>query len=363
MGLSYSQPETETSINLLTDYKESQIQNEGNIITNFLDSIELFCQRYSSTITVTTTLGSLYFMYKMFPKSTPKKAKLIGEQVSVHWTDIIGSEDAKEALIEAAISPYKYPELYHGLHGSKGILLYGLPGTGKTILAKALATESKSNFFHITSADINDKYFGESEKIIRNLFEIAKENSPSIIFIDEIDSICSDRTMDSKHHVNNIKSELLIQMQGIDDCPGVVVVGATNIPWVIDSGFVRRFQRRIYIPLPNETERKDIFELNLNKFSHSISENELIKLAKFTDGYSGSDISVIVKNSKLKSIREYLFLLDDKNEFEEKLKLNSSNEKHSVCITFNDVIETIKIIKPSISSHQRKLLEEFSKRF
>merc|ERR1712183_1029307 len=146
----------------------------------------------------------------------------------------------------------------------KGILLYGPPGTGKSYLAKAVATEANSTFFSVSSADLVSKWLGESERLVRSLFDIARQNKPSIIFIDELDSLCSSRSDNESEAARRIKTEFLVQMNGVGvDNDGVLVLGATNIPWVLDSAIRRRFEKRIYIDLPEEHARTAMFKLNL----------------------------------------------------------------------------------------------------
>ena len=179
----------------------------------------------------------------------PEKKKLRGalagavvmEKPDVKWDDVAGLEGAKEALKEAVILPARFPQLFTGKRKPwKGILLYGPPGTGKSFLAKAVATEADSTFFSISSSDLVSKWQGESEKLVRNLFEMAREQKPSIIFIDEIDSLCSSRSEGESDSARRIKTEFLVQMQGVGkDDVGLLVLGATNVPWEIDAAMVR----------------------------------------------------------------------------------------------------------------------------
>jgi len=223
------------------------------------------------------------------------------------WSDVAGLEAAKEALKEAVILPIKFPHLFTGNRKPwRGILLFGPPGTGKSYLAKAVATEANnSTFFTVSSSDLVSKWLGESEKLVKNLFEMAREQKPSIIFIDEIDSLTSSRSDNESESARRIKTEFLVQMQGVgNDNDGILVLGATNIPWVLDSAIRRRFEKRIYIDLPEEHARTYMFKLNMGKTPHNISEEEFRDLGKRTEGYSGSDISIVVRDALMQPVRK-----------------------------------------------------------
>ncbi|KAJ8252186.1 hypothetical protein COCON_G00214980 [Conger conger] len=180
---------------------------------------------------------------------------IVMEKPNVRWSDVAGLEGAKEALKEAVILPIKFPHLFTGKRTPwRGILLFGPPGTGKSYLAKAVATEANnSTFFSVSSSDLMSKWLGESEKLVKSLFELARQHKPSIIFIDEVDSLCGSRNENESEAARRIKTEFLVQMQGVgNNNDGILVLGATNIPWVLDAAIRRRFEKRIYIPLPEE---------------------------------------------------------------------------------------------------------------
>eukprot|EP00088_Acartia_fossae_P063884 TRINITY_DN7827_c0_g1_i1.p1 TRINITY_DN7827_c0_g1~~TRINITY_DN7827_c0_g1_i1.p1 ORF type:complete len:437 (-),score=113.46 TRINITY_DN7827_c0_g1_i1:274-1584(-) len=231
---------------------------------------------------------------------------IVVEKPNVKWSDVAGLESAKEALKEAVILPIKFPHLFTGNRKPwKGILLFGPPGTGKSYLAKAVATEANnSTFFSVSSADLVSKWLGESEKLVKNLFEMAREQKPSIIFIDEVDSLTSSRSDNESESARRIKTEFLIQMQGVgNDNDGILVLGATNIPWVLDSAIRRRFEKRIYIPLPEESARVTMFKVHMGETPCSLTENNYRELAHNTEGYSGADIALVVRDALMQPVR------------------------------------------------------------
>ncbi|KAG8133230.1 hypothetical protein E2320_011042 [Naja naja] len=220
----------------------------------------------------------------------PEKKKLqnqlqgaiVMERPNVKWSDVAGLEGAKEALKEAVILPIKFPHLFTGKRTPwRGILLFGPPGTGKSYLAKAVATEANnSTFFSVSSSDLVSKWLGESEKLVKNLFQLARENKPSIIFIDEIDSLCGSRSENESEAARRIKTEFLVQMQ---------------VLW---------FEKRIYIPLPEDHARASMFKLHLGTTKNTLSESDYRELGKRTDGYSGADVSIIVRDALMQPVRK-----------------------------------------------------------
>eukprot|EP00002_Diphylleia_rotans_P038067 TRINITY_DN859_c1_g1_i1.p1 TRINITY_DN859_c1_g1~~TRINITY_DN859_c1_g1_i1.p1 ORF type:complete len:450 (+),score=123.24 TRINITY_DN859_c1_g1_i1:56-1405(+) len=230
---------------------------------------------------------------------------ILSSKPNVKWDDVAGLEAAKEALKEAVILPVKFPQLFQGKRKPwKGILLYGPPGTGKSYLAKAVATEANATFFSISSSDLVSKWMGESERLVKNLFEMARESKPAIIFIDEIDSLCGARSEGENDSARRIKTEFLVQMNGVGhDDDGVLVLGATNLPWAIDSAIRRRFEKRIYIPLPEPPARALMFKLNVGTTPNNLNEPDYRALGDRTEGYSGADISIVVREALMLPVR------------------------------------------------------------
>ncbi|KRX00447.1 P-loop containing nucleoside triphosphate hydrolase [Pseudocohnilembus persalinus] len=233
---------------------------------------------------------------------------IVTEKPNVKWEDVAGLENAKKALQEAVILPIKFPQIFDGVRQPwKGILLYGPPGTGKTFLAKACATECEATFFSISSADLISKYVGESEKLIKNLFKMAREKKPSIIFIDEVDSMTGNREGGGGNEASQrVKTQFLIEMQGVgNDDRGVLVLGATNIPWGLDPAIRRRFEKRIYICLPEPVARIALLKNLLAKTKTSLTDDEIQYIGgQATEGFSGADMSILVRDASYEPLRK-----------------------------------------------------------
>lgn len=231
---------------------------------------------------------------------------ILTEKPNVRWDDIAGLEGAKEALKEAVILPIKFPHLFTGQRTPwRGILLYGPPGTGKSYLAKAVATEAQSTFMSISSADLVSKWMGESEKLVKQMFELARKNRPCIIFIDEIDSMCGARGEGESEASRRIKTEFLVQMNGVgNDTTGILVLGATNIPWALDSAIRRRFEKRIYIPLPEAAARARMFQINIKNTPNTLRLEDFKYLGQITERYSGADIATVVRDALMQPVRK-----------------------------------------------------------
>lgn len=235
----------------------------------------------------------------------------------VNWESIKGLETAKRLLKEAVVMPIKYPKYFTGLLSPwKGILLFGPPGTGKTMLAKAVATECKTTFFNISASSVVSKWRGDSEKLVKVLFELARHHAPSTVFIDEIDSVISHRgEARSEHEASRrLKTELLIQMDGLSRSNELVfVLAATNLPWELDAAMLRRLEKRILVPLPDPEARRGMFEelLPLTPGDDQVPYDILVEK---TEGYSGSDIRLVCKEAAMQPLRRLMTVLEQKQE-------------------------------------------------
>ena len=300
---------------------------------------------------------------------------------NVSWDDVAGLENAKQALKEAVILPIQYPQLFEGKRQPwKGILLYGPPGTGKSYLAKAAATETKGRFFSVSAANIVSKYMGESERLIKALFELARKNKPAVIFIDEIDSVLSARSEGENEATRRLKTEFLIQMQGVGkDDKGILVLGATNIPWGLDPAVRRRFQKKIYISLPESKARKLMLKLNLGDTYNDLTDEQFGILGDLTEGYSGSDIYNLTQDAIYGPLRKCQRATHFKNLDAKHLvpcspsdpgamEMKISQIEHpemlvAPVVTFEDFILSLQKMKPTVSKEDLKRQEDFTREF
>ena len=234
-----------------------------------------------------------------------EEAETDEDKPNVKWTEVVGLADVKKAIREAIIYPIQRPDLFP-LGWPRGILLYGPPGCGKTLLAAAVATEIDAEFVSIDSASIMSKWLGEAEKNVAKLFTWAREQEkerPVIVFIDELDSLIG-------KHQNEVGGEIRVRNQFLKEMDGIVdknkkihiyVIGATNKPWDLDGPFIRRFQKRIYVPLPDEQTRYEMLRFYTREINLG-SEMDFRQLSSSTDGYSGSDIRDICLDVYMKKV-------------------------------------------------------------
>ena len=309
---------------------------------------------------------------------------LVSEKPNVKWSDVAGLDKAKEALKEAVVLPIRFPQLFQGKRKPwKGILLYGPPGTGKSFLAKAAATETGGKFFSVSAANIVSKWMGESEKLIKGLFDLARKNRPAVIFLDEIDSVLSARSDSENDATRRLKTEFLIQMQGVgNDDEGILVLGATNIPWGLDPAVRRRFQKKIYIGLPEVDARRVMFQLNLGKTANTLTEEQFDDLAERTEGYSGSDIATLTQDAIYEPIRkcesashfvriqrngkDYYMPCAPSHPGAIAMKMHDMPNPEMLLppdVCYDDYILALKKIKPTVHQTDLEKQEEFTREF
>ncbi len=232
----------------------------------------------------------------------------------IGWDDVGGLEDLKQELREAVEWPLKYPKLFEkaGIRPLNGILLFGPPGCGKTLLAKAIANESQSNFIAIKGPEIYSKWVGESERAVREIFRKARQAAPSIIYFDEIDAISSGRgDYEGTHTFASIVNQILVEMDGIENRKGIIIIASTNRPDIVDPAFLRpgRFDRLIFVEAPDVDSRLNI--LNVHTKNMPLGEDvSLKKIAQITEGYSGADLENVCREAGMQAIREEMDKLE-----------------------------------------------------
>ncbi|MEM4251059.1 MAG: AAA family ATPase [Candidatus Bathyarchaeia archaeon] len=281
---------------------------------------------------------------------------VLSEKPNVKWEDIADLSEAKRAIEESIIFPVKRPDLFP-LGWPRGILFFGPPGCGKTLLAAAVATEIDATFFCVDAASIMSKWLGESERNVAQLFQEARRASmngrPAIIFIDEIDSLVGVRAQEVGGEVR-ARNQFLKEMDGIIDKKKVLhtyIIGATNKPWALDEPFMRRFQKRIFVPLPGESARLEMFRIfsrNLN-ISNDVDFHDL---ARMTEGYSGSDIRDNFQAAQIRLVREFF---ENGNPDDKQAKPRP--------LTMKDFRDIFRIRKPSVNQSTMGYYLKWSEEF
>ena len=289
------------------------------------------------------TMDDFKYALKMVEPSAMREVLI--ETPNVRWKDVGDLEDVKQQLKEAVEWPLKYPKSFErlGVRPPRGILLYGPPGCGKTLIAKAVATESEANFISVKGPELLSKWFGESERRIRELFRRARQVAPAIIFFDEIDAIAPRRGLGVHEATERIVSQILTEMSGIEELKDVVVIAATNRPDMLDPALLRpgRFDRLILVPAPNEEARLKILKVLTKKMPLAKDVN-LKKIAKQTEGYSGADLEAVCREAAMNVLRR---------------------DKKAKEITMKDFKKALEIVKPSLTKELIDFYNRFSERF
>ncbi|XP_044503767.1 spastin-like isoform X1 [Mangifera indica] len=279
---------------------------------------------------------------------------IVDKSPSVKWEDVAGLEKAKQTLMEMVILPTKRRDLFTGLRKpARGLLLFGPPGNGKTMLAKVVASESQATFFNVSASSLTSKWVGEAEKLVRTLFMVAISRQPSVIFIDEIDSIMSTRLANENDASRRLKSEFLIQFDGVTSNSNdlVIVMGATNKPQELDDAVLRRLVKRIYIPLPDENVRRLLLKHKLKGQAFSLPGGDLQRLVRDTEGYSGSDLQALCEEAAMMPIRE--------------LGANILTVKANQLrpLRYEDFKKAMAVIRPSLNKSKWEELEQWNLEF
>ncbi|HWY29001.1 MAG TPA: CDC48 family AAA ATPase [Candidatus Sulfotelmatobacter sp.] len=285
--------------------------------------------------------------------------EVLVEVPDIKWDDIGGLEGVKEELREAIEWPLKYPELFAQMNAvpPKGLLLYGPPGTGKTLLAKAAANESEANFISVKGPELLNKYVGESEKAVREVFRKARQASPCIIFFDEIDSVAPVRGSSSgdSNVTERVISQFLTEMDGLEELRNVIIIAATNRPDIVDPALLRpgRFDRMLFVPPPDLEARKQIFKIHTKK-TPLAEDVKLDELARKTQGYTGADIASICNTAVMLSIKDHIGKAKDPEDAKKKAKGLKVAKRH-----FDEAMQKVK----PISSQELRMYERFSQQF
>jgi fidgetin-like protein 1 len=279
--------------------------------------------------------------------------EILEKGVNVEWSDIVGLDNVKRTINEIVLWPMLRPDLFTGLRGPpKGLLLFGPPGTGKTMIGKCIASQCKATFFSISASSLTSKWVGEGEKMVRALFHLARTMQPAVVFIDEIDSLLSQRGGNENEGSRRIKTEFLVQFDGAatSDQDRILIIGATNRPHEIDEAARRRLVKRIYVPLPDEGGRRRMVEQLIKGYNNDLGEREMDEVARVTDGYSGSDIFNLCREASLEPLRE----IDNIQNF---------RPEDTRAISIRDFKKAMDQIKKSVSEHDLGIYLDWNGKF
>jgi spastin len=281
--------------------------------------------------------------------------EIVEDNTKCSFTMVAGQIAAKQALQETVILPSLRPELFTGLRTpTRGLLLFGPPGNGKTMLARAVASESDSSLFKCSASTLTSKYVGEGEKLVRALLTAARQMQPSIIFIDEIDSLLCERTEGEHEASRRLKTEFLLEFDGLSGQAEdrILVMGATNRPQDLDEAVLRRFSKRIYVRMPSRADRNSLLHQLMDKQYNELSEHEISQIAQLTSGYSGSDLANLARDAAYGPIREL--------EIEEVKSMDPVKVRK---VNMSDFLESMKKIKKSVCGDNLLGYEAWNNKF
>ncbi|PIN84173.1 hypothetical protein COV61_00915, partial [Candidatus Micrarchaeota archaeon CG11_big_fil_rev_8_21_14_0_20_47_5] len=287
----------------------------------------------------------LDFERRVAGKGEEEKEKEKKKKDAVSWSDVAGLKDVKQALREAIELPLLHEDVLkqYKIKPSKGLLMFGPPGCGKTLILKAASSEMKATFLTLSGAELTKRGYEYSVQAIRETFNRAREHTPAIIFLDEIESLASAR---SQSYSSPVLTQLLTELDGVSELKNVMLVGATNKPNLVDSAILRpgRFDKIIYVPPPDSESRAQIFRLNMEEFLQNASDADFKILSSHTDGFSGADISAICQEAKMALARKTIR--------GKEANLSSDAPKLSLKFSLDDILEVIRKRRPSITSAQ-----------
>jgi len=280
-------------------------------------------------------------------------SEIVERKPDVRFDDVVGLKEAKQILKEIIIIPNMRPDLFTGLRSPpRGLLLFGPPGTGKTMIAKAVATECKCTFFSISASSLTSKYLGESEKLVRALFQLAHEMQPSVVFIDEVESILSKRKEGENDAMKRLKTEFLIQFDGVgsNEETRVLIIGATNRPFDLDPAVIRRLPKRVYVGPFNDEEKQGFIKKIITQNNCKITDEEYLKIAKMCNNYSNSDLKALCTEAAFEPLRE--------------LSANSlKGVKELRPIVYDDFIKAIRKVRGTLTKEILRELEKWNESF
>ncbi|KAL8538422.1 hypothetical protein ACS0TY_000429 [Phlomoides rotata] len=284
--------------------------------------------------------------------------EIMDRDPNVRWDDIAGLEHAKKCVTEMVIWPLLRPDIFKGCRSpGRGLLLFGPPGTGKTMIGKAIAGEAKATFFYISASSLTSKWIGEGEKLVRALFGVASCRQPAVIFVDEVDSLLSQRKSEGEHESSRrLKTQFLIEMEGFDTGnEQILLIGATNRPQELDEAARRRLTKRLYIPLPTPEARAWITKNLLDKDGlFDLSNEDIDAVCRLTEGYSGSDMKNLVKDASMGPLREAL---------QQGIEITQLKKEDMRPVNLQDFEKALQEVRPSVSPNELGTYEKWNEQF